>query len=63
MMAKQRVSGSSDNKDLLRRMSANSDGIVERAVRFTNNDAPDYIRNLRRFEQESRKVNITISPR
>lgn len=50
-------------QELVRRMCsqcADSEGIVRKVVRFANNDVPEYLQNLRRFEQESRKVQVLV---
>ena len=59
-MAKQQTPQSSSSKELLRRMSAKSDNVVDKVVKFANNDVPDFLQNLRRFEEHSRKVRIII---
>jgi len=41
-------------------MAAKSDDVVEKVIRFPNNDVPRYLRNLRQFERESRKVRIIV---
>jgi len=47
--------------NLLRAMTANSnDDVVERVICFANNDVPEYLENLRKFNEESRKVEITV---
>jgi hypothetical protein len=45
--------------------AAKRDGlpIITVAIPFRNNDVPEYLENLRRFEEESRKANIVIGKR
>jgi hypothetical protein len=59
-MAKQQRPSSDGNNDLLRRMSAKSDDVVDKVVKFANNDVPDYLRNLRQFEKQSLGVTIIV---
>ena len=47
-------------QELLRRMVANSPGAVTKTIRFANDDVPKYLENLRRFREESRKVEIFV---
>lgn len=46
-------------RNLLRRMSRGAK-YVERIVHFQNNDVPDYLKNLSRFEEESKKTYILV---
>jgi hypothetical protein len=46
-------------RNLLRRMSRGAK-YVERIVHFQNNDVPDYLKNLSRFEEASKKTHILV---
>ena len=59
-MAKPKEASGTSSQELLRQMSAGADNIVDEVIRFANNDVPDYLENLRRFEEESRKVRILV---
>lgn len=49
-------------QDLLRRMSAGtSEEIVSKVIAFANDDVPEYLENLRRFEEHSRRVEIVVN--
>jgi len=49
------------NRDsLLRRMSAGAGDVVEKVIHFRNDDVPKYLKDLAKFEQESRKVSVSI---
>ena len=54
-MAKKAPSTEQSREALLRRMTAGSGPAVEATVPFQNNDVPEYLRELRRFEDWSRK--------
>jgi len=43
-----------DSGNLLRRMSDGNDNVVEKVIPFLNDDVPNYIQNLARFEEMSR---------
>lgn len=58
-MAESEELGDNSSQDLLRRMSAEVDG-VDKVIRFANDDVPAYLENLRRFHEESRKVQILV---
>lgn len=61
-MADARPSITGSRQELLRRMSAGaSEQIVNKTISFANDDVPEYLDNLRRFEEESRKVQIVVS--
>ena len=49
-----------NSQELLRRMAADSCDAVDTVIRFVNDDVPKYLKNLRRFHEESRKVEIFI---
>jgi hypothetical protein len=54
------VKGTEENrKNLLRRMSA-VPGCIEKVVHFQNDDVPDYLKNLSRFEEDSKKTHILV---
>jgi hypothetical protein len=60
-MAKPKELKHGDSQNLLRLMSAGAPHeVVEKVIRFTNNDVPAYLENLKRFEIESRKANIVL---
>ena len=46
--------------NLLFRMSAGADSYEEKVIRFQNDDVLDYLRDLARFEKESRKTHIVV---
>jgi hypothetical protein len=41
-------------------MCANARGVIQKSIRFTNNDVPQYLKNLRQFEKESQEVKIVV---
>ena len=60
-MAKKANAKTDETKRLLRRMSAPpTSGVVEKVVRFTNDDVPSYLEGLRRFREESQKTDIYV---
>lgn len=34
--------------------------VVHKVISFANNDVPEYLQNLRRFQEKSRKVRIVV---
>lgn len=44
-------------------LAASCGGVVDVVIEFANDDVPDYLENLRRFREESRKVKIPIEMR
>ncbi len=44
-------------------LAASRGGVVKVVIEFANDDVPDYLENLRRFREESRKVKIPIEMR
>lgn len=59
-MAKVQASRAGGNRQLLRRMSAKSDNVIDRVVKFANDDVPDYLENLQRFQRKSSRIHIVI---
>jgi len=60
-MDKSGESGDSNtSRELLRQMTAGSQDAVEREIRFTNDDVPEYLENVRQFHEESRKTSIPV---
>jgi hypothetical protein len=59
-MGKERKDVDARRATLLRRMSAGASDCVEKVIRFQNDDAPKYLENLNKFEQESRRISISI---
>jgi hypothetical protein len=49
-----------DTTELIQRMSAGATDVVEAVIPFRNDDVPKYLENLRRFQQESRQVEIMV---
>jgi hypothetical protein len=46
---------------LLNRMTSRAKGqTVEKVIRFQNDDVPQFLRSLDRFEKESRKVRLVV---
>lgn len=48
------------SKILGEQVSARSGNAVRKVVKFSNEDVPNYLENLRRFRDESRKVTIVV---
>ncbi len=53
-------SGIDNSQELLRHMMADSQDAVDMVIHFVNDDVPKYLDNLRRFHEESRKVEIFV---
>ena len=49
-----------DTTELIQRMSVGATDVVERVIPFANDDVPKYLANLRRFQEESRHVEIVV---
>ncbi len=47
-------------KALLRRMSTKSTDRIDKVIPFSNDDVPNYLKGLRRFEEWSRKAEINL---
>ncbi len=46
--------------EFLRRMSAGAKDVVDRVIPFAHDDVSKFLANLRRFEEESRKVEVLV---
>lgn len=55
-----KATSASTARAVARQICAQSSGVVQRVISFTNDDVPQYLRNLRRFEKESRKARIVV---
>jgi len=47
--------------EFLRRMSAGAKEVVDRVIPIASDDVAHFLANLRRFEEESRKVEIVVN--
>jgi len=61
-MGEPKATASCDSRELAQKMSATVDAkdLVRCKINFGNNDVPQYLRALQRFEQESREANIIV---
>ncbi len=59
-MAKPKAGAIGSSQDLVRRMCTKASGVMQKSIRFTNNDVPQYLKNLRQFEKESQEVKIVV---
>ena len=60
-MSKVTMSFEKRRKALLNRMSSKASGQpVSKVIRFRNNDVPNFLRGLDKFESASRKVRLVI---
>ena len=37
-----------------------SGNVVQKVINFANQDVPEYLKNLRRFEEASRKIRLVV---
>jgi len=59
-MAAPKQSDEKTRTEFLRRMSAGATDVVDRVIPFANDDVPKFLADLRRFEEDSRKVVILV---
>ena len=60
-MAEPKATTASTSQQLAQKISARSGKeVVRKVICFANNDVPEYLENLRRFEEESKKVRILV---
>ena len=57
-MGKPEASAKRTREALRQRMASCSKEPVVKVIRFDNDDVPKYLKNLRRFQAESRRVRI-----
>jgi len=56
------MSSEDERKELLVRMSARSrKRAIKKVIPFRNNDVPNYLRELDKFEEKSRQANLVVS--
>ena len=62
-MGKVTMSFERRRKELLVKMSAKAgkQKIIKKVIPFRNNDVPNYLRELDKFEEESRQANLVVS--
>jgi hypothetical protein len=61
-MGKVTMSFEQGRKELLVKMSAKKgQKVIRKVIPFRNNDVPNYLRQLAKFEQASRKANLLVS--
>ncbi len=61
-MGKVTMSFEEGRKELLVKMSARSKKqAVRKRIPFPNDDVPNYLRELDKFEEQSRQANLTVS--
>jgi hypothetical protein len=61
-MGKVTMSFEEGRKELLVKMSARSrKQAIKKVIPFRNNDVPNYLRELDRFEEKSRQANLVVS--
>jgi hypothetical protein len=61
-MGKVTMSSEDERKELLVRMSARSrKRAIKKVIPFRNNDVPNYLRELDKFEEKSRQANLVVS--
>ena len=58
-MAKPKATSADQKESVVRKLCAQAKAI-QKVVPFTNDDVPQYLENLRRFEEESKKVKILV---
>jgi hypothetical protein len=58
-MTKPKATNADRQQSVVRKLCAQAHA-VHKVVRFANDDVPQYLQNLRRFEQESKKVKILV---
>jgi hypothetical protein len=59
-MKKRATATANESQQQLLRMSSKVKGSVDRVIRFANRDVPEYLKNLERFDEESRKVRFVV---
>jgi hypothetical protein len=59
-VAKPRVTCARASRKLAQTVCAQSQNGVRKVVSFANDDVPKFLQNLKRFEEESRKVQIVV---
>ena len=60
-MTKPRALMADSSQKLAQDMCAQSGNeVVHKVISFANNDVPEYLQNLRRFQEKSRKVRIVV---
>jgi hypothetical protein len=60
-MGKITMSFEEGRKELLVKMSARSSKQLKKVIRFRNNDVPNYLQELDKFEEKSRQANLVVS--
>lgn len=61
-MSKVTMSFEQGRKELLVKMSAKAgQQVIKKVIPFRNNDVPNYLRQLAKFEQASRKASLLVS--
>ena len=60
MQEEPKATSLSTSQSLAKSMCAQSSEVQKREIRFTNNDVPQYLENLRRFEEESKKAEYVV---
>jgi len=58
---KAKISIENGRKELLAKLKKNCKGdIIQKVIRFTNEDVPEYLKRLESVEEGSRKTKITV---
>ena len=61
-MSKVTMSFEQGRKELLVKMSAKAgQQVIKKVIPFPNEDVPNYLRQLAKFEQASKKVNLVVN--
>ncbi len=58
-MAKPKATSADQQESVVRKLCAQAK-TIQKVVPFTNDDVPQYLENLRRFEKESQNVKIVV---
>ena len=58
-MTKPKATSADQQQAVVRKLCAQANA-VQKVVSFANDDVPQYLQNLRRFEQESQRVKILV---
>jgi hypothetical protein len=47
-------------REVAQEICAQSQNVVQKVIAFNNDDVPQYLKNLHRFEKESRKARLVV---
>jgi hypothetical protein len=58
---KQQISIEASRKALFKDLKKKCGGkVIKKTIRFTNNDVPDFLKELKKIEQKSKQVEIMV---